>query len=384
MLLVIPVSQEDKGLIEVLKLSLATFSPGQNHDLLVVGSPNVAEEVKALASDIAPHFTSAKYFIFSQDSEMGWPLACNFYFQQTAYHVSTILEDGKGWLWFELDCTPLKKNWLDQIEFDYYEERKTAYSERREPNVFMGAKCKTYVEQEKQLLPEDQAGFHMNGCGVYPSNLPSLTPLLRSVNVSGRTPFDVYIQWYVTPLLLVSKFFQNNHKTANYRRDGEQIVCDSIHNWSWDIHFNAPVSDEALILHGCKDGTLAHLLAEPTLAPKQPEPSKAPDWPSLEPQKPVEAPEPSSVQQSPSFNPQKVSEEPTPIMAVESIPEPTPTVDTSVPILGAPKKSTVSAKYKRKPLNLTPMERRRRAERMRALHQSRKNGQILGGQTVPA
>jgi hypothetical protein len=56
------------------------------------------------------------------------------------------------------------------------------------------------------------------------------------------------------------ELIQNNWRTTEYERQPDgRITCQSIANWAWDKHFNDPVRPDAVLLHGCKDGSLIEL-----------------------------------------------------------------------------------------------------------------------------
>jgi GT2 family glycosyltransferase len=124
MVLVVPVSLFDRKDIPLVEKAFEIFPPGSGHKLLVVGSPNVETEVKELSQKLCIHFAgNAQTFIFETDSNYGWPTACNYYAQQVAFYISDTFPPDTLWLWYELDCTPLKAGWLDEIEAFCLRER---------------------------------------------------------------------------------------------------------------------------------------------------------------------------------------------------------------------------------------------------------------------
>ena len=81
----------------------------------MTGSPNVSSTVNEVAQALSKHFAgNASTYIFDLDCELGWPGACNYYFQQAAWHVGS--DYGEPWLWYEADTTPTRAGWLDEIE----------------------------------------------------------------------------------------------------------------------------------------------------------------------------------------------------------------------------------------------------------------------------
>lgn len=251
MLLVVPLSRSDKNLAENAKKAFDLFSPGGGHSLLVVGSPNVTSELHDLSSSLSRHFNETNIHIFDNDSFYGWPSACNYYFLQACYHM---VGSGVPWLWYELDCTPVKENWLSAIHQEYG------------PGAdFMGCLERSYVGFNGTLLEADDAGNQMAACGVYPGDITGTVVPLRGIADTDR-PWWHHIRWYVAPFARHTKLIQNNYKTENYRyntenyKDGTTVICDSCNNTAWGNHYNNPISPEAVLVHGCKDGSLLDYL----------------------------------------------------------------------------------------------------------------------------
>jgi hypothetical protein len=187
-------------------------------------------------------------------------MACNYYFQQVAFHLPTILPAESLWFWCELDCTPLKAGWLDDIEKLCNHVRVQALRDRAPQPQFFGGREHTYQEFRGELIPFEQAGQHMAPCGVYPSNMVDWVITVRAI-AATNIPWYTFIQWYVLESLHDTDLIQNNWKTDTYERQPDgRITCKSKANWAWDVHFNADVSPDAVLVHGCKDGSLTDLL----------------------------------------------------------------------------------------------------------------------------
>ncbi len=249
MLLVLPVSKSDKDLAENAVKAFGLFPPGGGHSLLVVGSPNVTSELNDLASSLSKYFNETITHIFDTDCYLGWPTACNTYFLNTCYYM---VGHNVPWLWYELDATPIKKNWLTAIEQEY----------NQNPVGFMGCIERAYVGFNGVLLEEDDAGKQMAACGVYPGDITGTVVPLRGVADTDRVWYQ-HIRWYVSPYARHTNLIANNYKTENYQIEGGEIACDSCNNTAWGNHYNNPIREEAVICHGCKDGTLMEVLTAP-------------------------------------------------------------------------------------------------------------------------
>jgi hypothetical protein len=260
MKLVIPVSKHDRHLIPDFISAINKFPVGEEHDLLVIGSKENEEVIIGFEKQIKHLFKSSEVHII-EDTMLGWPMSCNFYFQQACACLRKDKEVD-AFLWFELDTVPMRENWLDLIAFEYYSDTTRAVKENREPLIYLGVKERVYEGKNGELIPESVAGHRMSQVGVYSTKICS-APVLNSLSVSNRHWTHI-IQWYVVNRMKNSALIQNNWRTEKYRNSNGEVVCDSISNLAWDVHWNKPINDEAILVHGCKDGSLVKLLLNNT------------------------------------------------------------------------------------------------------------------------
>jgi hypothetical protein len=195
----------------------------------------------------------------------GWPLGPNAYFRSTVSHLFSGGLLNQAWYWFELDNTPLKQGWADILQTEYNLSK----------SLFMGVKHPTYyTDPDRKLVIK---GYHMAGTGIYPPDFTNRCNLWR---YEEGVAFDVWIQWEVLPHLTDTQLIQHNWQTGNYRREKDVIICDSLKDPHPEIIYNKPLREDAVVLHGCKDGSLAELiladLDKPALAVKAPEVSADP------------------------------------------------------------------------------------------------------------
>lgn len=254
MLLVVPISKSDAHLTDALVRAFQTFTPGNNHRLLVVSDPKAQADSSVLLGKLREYFTEAQQEVFSGDAQYDWPIACNYYFQQTAYLVNRHVSPTEGWMWMEMDSTPIAPNWLSIIEQEYYSDNTIAFQERRGMYRYMGATERTVTSKMGEKYED---GVHMAPVGVYPGDFAVQCPVLKSVaGVQQKNHFSVHLKWYPIKGLNKTPLIQNNRETTNYREENGHIVCDSIARNVWQIHYNEPISENAVLVHGCKDGSL--------------------------------------------------------------------------------------------------------------------------------
>lgn len=252
MLLVIPVSLSDQKLLPGIEKAFEVFPPGSGHKILVIGSPNVASTVKETAQNLCGHFAgNASTYIFDLDCEMGWPGACNYHFQQAAWHIQSNYDE--PWLWFELDTTPMRSGWLDEIEQNVHRLKAEAQRDGKVPPRYFGASEPACLEYQGTLMPN--AGLQMATVGVYPSNMDDVLSI-RAIS-STNIPWNTFLRWYFMAYFAELPLIQNNWQTAKYRvAENGDIECDSVARWAWNVHFNKPIGPKVALVHGCKDGTL--------------------------------------------------------------------------------------------------------------------------------
>lgn len=266
MLLVIPISQSDANLIPDIQKAFAKFPPGAGHDLLVIGFPSLSDQISTFAETLSKHFRKTFVHLLPSDNDQGWPMGMNILFRTAAAHVPSLLKENECWLWFEMDTLPLKDNWLSDLHTAYYSDVIPAEKEGRKPRKFLGVKEPSIRAQNGEQLSIERAGHHMAAVGVYPATFESIARPLLKVLHTNNTPFYQVLQWYVVTDLQETTLIQNNKETFNYTPDGK---CEGKPRNPWGVNWEKPISKDAVIIHGCKDGTLLKLLLdEPEVAPE--------------------------------------------------------------------------------------------------------------------
>ena len=268
MLIVLPISFSDaKKIPSALERAFGVFSPGAGHTLLVIGSPNVSSSVNEAAQNLSKHFAgNASTYIFDLDCDLGWPTGCNYYFQQAAWYVGSNYNE--PWLWYEVDTTPTRAGWLDEIDKAVHALQAEAIREERKVPRYFGCSEPTCLEYQGALMSD--AGRQMAAVGVYPSNMDDVLSL-RAVSATNIV-WNSFLRWYVMADFAELPLIQNNWRTEKYARvpPDNEIGCMSCANWAWDVHFNKPIGPEVALVHGCKDGSLLDTLIQ-AQTPETPE-----------------------------------------------------------------------------------------------------------------
>lgn len=250
MLVVLPISEHDASFLPNFAKVLAKFGGAPEAEALIVSHVKNSELVEQYKFSVQDLFAKVNTFTFEETGPEGWPRSCNHYFIQTAFHVEARYSHHKAFYFMELDTLPLKKDW--------YIALLTEYNLSQKP--FMGVKEPTYLRfmnappEDLTVVPE---GHHMAGTGIYPTNISDHSILYK---YNHRGPWDVEMQWEVVPHMHPTKLIQHNWGTVNYRVGYGSIICDDVATKPKYISNNKPVSPDAYLLHGCKDGSLATLL----------------------------------------------------------------------------------------------------------------------------
>lgn len=248
MLCVIPVSSHDASLIPSFSKAVRHCGANALHQALVVVRPSDSASGQELVKSLDGLFESIELFVLPSDGPAGWPKGPNFYWASTITHLMAV-GNQQPWLWCELDCTPLKSGWLDALA--------TEYNLVSSSKPFMGVIETTHATNAAGE-PVD-AGKHLVGVAVYPASISRISQIWPYV-INMTTPFDVITQWEVVPKSHDTKLMQHCFRTENYEHTPEGVRGDDNNGFPNGIRFNHILSPDAVLHHGCIDGSLSDLI----------------------------------------------------------------------------------------------------------------------------
>lgn len=293
MLIVFPCSKADTHLLTTLSKVLLYLGPNKGFSAVVCPTTDSLPDGKQFADAIATCFDKVDLEPVDLAGITGWPLAPNRHMRMCAAMIAAKYPQCAGWYFLEADNTPLVPQWAAKFSMEYQENGKP----------FMGTVVPTrgFSMQNGQRVPQD-GDPHMVGTGVYPSmfgvksiKLPNADKWAPWTKMPLE-PWDVFVRDEVVPFAHKTTLIQHNWQTKNYRVENEQIVCDDMDNITPELSHKKPWDGKAIVLHGCKDGSLAEIV----LAGKIPKfraaleagyaPVKAPDNASPIPETVVEKP----------------------------------------------------------------------------------------------
>jgi hypothetical protein len=254
MKIIVPVSAHDKHLLPAFTDCLLKFGGLEEHPVLFFPLPAAKEE-----TFIAAERLGAEVHPLEQNYEGGSPLAPNRHFANTVFALGQ-MGNTSPFLWMELDMLPVKPRWAVALFEDY----------RYGGTPFRGAVVDTPFNDNGSLVFRS-GDTMMMGTGIYPPNMDRderIKPLLADLTKPGiwnpPDAFDVYLRWVIknigvsnTPLI------SDMWATQNYRMAEGMLICDSVDHGDRVVRAReGSVSLKALLVHGCKDGSLAKLLLE--------------------------------------------------------------------------------------------------------------------------
>ena len=261
MIIVLPVSRTDDEVKDDFIRIFKLFGSYDEHDLVLVCRPHdyaYARDVYTSVRDIG--FNKTTHWVFEDNGRRGWPGGPNHYWHET---VKYLQEDYGGdrqqpWLWLEMDMTPLKHGWLDDLQQEYDNSSKP----------FMGnLQWTTTTTSEKEMLKLCQ---HLVGAAIYPpaGDMDKYSKLWSKVN-KVNTAWDVLLQWELPQHAHETELIQMLFRTGNYKKiedknGGYIIQGEDREPWPDPTYtFSKPVDIEtAAVVHGCNDGSLARLIYE--------------------------------------------------------------------------------------------------------------------------
>ena len=199
----------------------------QSHKIMLVADADTGWEQCVRAMEIAESCFESASLIASERSVKGWPEGANALFF-TALRCVT-----DEFLWLEPDATPLKSDWINQIE--------SAYS--RCPGKFMGH----MYDSTTQGMPKRL----MSGIAVYPANA------INRLEQSYASAWDVYnaevmvLDGVNSPL--VRHFWGQPNLAPTFAES--KMAGSPVNTFTLES-----IPPNVVLFHRCKDGSLMRLL----------------------------------------------------------------------------------------------------------------------------
>lgn len=264
MLIVIPVGPSDAANLHLLTQAITRLGVVET-PVLIVSVPSLRAEAEAAAATL-----NANVSITDDEFDHGWPVGPDRMFIWTIRHLAEIQND-QPWLWLEPDAPPVKSRWDVLLADDYRAAGKPYYGFVR-PTAWRDAEGNlTPVEGDNMLL----------GVAIYPPDMhkdKELLPLLNDLSLPRPShpdsPWDIYLRWHFFRRGVHSTtLIYDRWRTCNYTRgEFDEILCEPVACERGAV--GGAIPDEAVIVHGCKDGSLHRLVIgePPAFAGTKPSP----------------------------------------------------------------------------------------------------------------
>lgn len=281
MKLVIPVSQTDVHLLDDTVRTFKALGGLPRHDVLFLPTHGCFDKAQIAADQLRYSVKSVKVAPWERDNVGIWPYPGNIMWQHACIEVSKQENagDAQPWYYWELDNTPLSPGWLDKIESEYF----------MSGCKFMGA-----VVPTRQLIGNNQYTTerfipgqaenipHMVGTGVYPKDIGKETQGLWRFPKHDLS-WDVYLRYQFNKSLHATKLIDHHWSTINYKEKNGVISCENDPKNPFGTDHSGDVSKDAVVVHGCKDGSLMKIVLSkyeqlniPVQKQEEPEPEAAP------------------------------------------------------------------------------------------------------------
>lgn len=256
MLLVIPFHSADRGQVERLGKWMSALSKGkrigpkllfaatQNTEIKGIGDyfKGLFDEMQAIKQTFGPSL---------QPGEPAWPKACNFQFLHVTKYIHENYSDIDSFYYFEPDNLPLTPDWFDRIQEDYDKQEKPFYGVSA--SYVMRADGSSWAD-----------GEHMIGTGVYPKNAWNRVKGYEKMEREqpGR-PWDAITRDEVNPMCHFTNLIAHVHNSRGFREDGLELTAIYRPNLVPEFARRpVDISNEAVVLHGCKDSSLRLFMAK--------------------------------------------------------------------------------------------------------------------------
>lgn len=261
-LAVFPISHVDANLALGLAKRITELGGCPNHRALIVSTARARGYLSSIQAELEKSFSKVETFLPVRQHEEGWPSSSNHMFKQAAIYVAELTDYDGPWYFIEADSTPIKPQWLDLLNGEYLSSGKP----------FMGVIHDTIVVDYNSTpgnIIRKVDGQHMVGTGIYPKNAAATIPLFQYIDDGTiqrlppslpALPWDCLIQGYTVPRCRHTALIQHDWKANNFRQDASGVV---VHDQVQPFGVNNPLRADAVIHHGCKDGSLLRLLTEP-------------------------------------------------------------------------------------------------------------------------
>ncbi len=240
----IPTSQSDIHLLKPLRDVMVALGGLESHSVLIAPAPSVFDQAAEIMEPLKAISRDYLCKAVAAEPEGGWPLAPNQHFK---YLVDLLVEIGnqEPFLNMEPDCTPMRPAWVDDLFAEYRAMKKP----------YMG------VIRPTSEVWRGKEGHHMvGGCAIYGHDFHLGNTLWCYPRPDQ--PYDVWMRDVIGPRAHNTKLIQHLRRTERFEETGGGITChDCPREDAKEFEANRHlVSPDAVLVHGCRDSSLARIV----------------------------------------------------------------------------------------------------------------------------
>jgi hypothetical protein len=212
------------------------------------------KDCHAITQELKKSFPEVEQLIV-QDGFEGWPLGPNQMFSDVA---AAMYPTGVPFYFWEPDCVPMKEGWVDDLDAEYH--RKVGIM----GHLYEGGMASSGKNIYKMIV----------GSAVYPPNFLDFCPSAQSLSTYNMAyksagsipePWDVRCRWNFMAIGRDTPLIRTYWKSVNYQwKDGKIVFFAADPEAQGVQEVTCPdrvISSQAVVIHGCKDGSL-HKMAQ--------------------------------------------------------------------------------------------------------------------------
>lgn len=256
--LAIQVSGHDHHLLEPNIAVLRHLGTLESHNAVFIPTKEVSGHIANAVDGLKTIMNDVRVAPMNETPTGGWPVACNKHF---AFTVQAMMGCGTPWLMYELDGWARYEGWLDAISTEYNQIR------REKP-------CMGMVEKIRYSAGSTSKPFGdtclVGAAAIYPEGFGKqgkpygfnwkFAPNALGPDGKG-IPYDTYQAGELRKFTHKSTLMEHRWGTVNYRRnEAGDLICDNKDGNPEGTDHSGVINPEAVLIHGCKDESLAKLI----------------------------------------------------------------------------------------------------------------------------
>lgn len=253
--LAILVSGHDHHLLEPNIALLRHLGGLERHNAVFIPTKEVSGHIASAVDGLKTIMNDVKVSPMKETPSEGWPVACN---KQFAFTVQTMMGCGTPWMLWELDCWARFEGWLDAIS--------TEYNQNWRQKPCMGMLEKIRYTEDSTVKPFGDTCLVGAGA-IYPEGFGKqgrpygFNWKFAPAQVSPAIPYDTYQAGELRKFTHKTELMQHMWGTVDYRRNAAgELVCSPKADNPPGTDHSGTVRPNAVLIHGCKDDSLAKLI----------------------------------------------------------------------------------------------------------------------------